>query len=674
LYGGNEYNNVKMMSYTLSHEYGHHFTYYQLVQKEQLDVEDWKTSSYAKARGYDRNSQVHTGRGDYRWDMAELMAEDYVQLFGSENALSQYLQMNTDITTPFDTTAIFTYWTNYLGSTYKRLQPMKLYLTDYTKHADASYDLELSLASRIPGKIYVKGEGSSQKQVSALMGEWPIGQQSYWIKAANRPFEVSGYMLNNKYTPAIKLQAVQYNATGFNRGSGFLTVPYQTISSVTTDKRSLPSNSGVQEAKEAIKQAADSRGIPAEILKAIAYEKSGMKQWNADGTPFITADGGIGLMGINPEADGWKDQKLDANKLKADMNYNIEAAADYLVKQWDNSFLPMVNDHEELVVEDWYFALLAYDGVKKENIPSAGNTPFQEKIFTIIRTNSKLALGQTPTIEYTTDPSDPAKVELVPVRYEWPTSHETSQHYPKGVAVYTKVDTTIETAVGSTNKQKLLANTPGIIEEAAETADPAVHYLYYKVRGHDQSGYVPSTALSFSENVKFFTDINRGEVARAVAYLQLRGIINGYGDDTYRPNQLLYRRHAAKLLVEALQLKLPEGYQLQAKDIKPGDLNYEEMKIAEAHGLIGQGSDMRPNEFLSRNQLAAILDRAFGSKLAEPTTETSFSDVPKSFWNYPAINKLSFNKITIANPYRLNDFVSRSQFALFLERTLKITQ
>ncbi|MBM7648407.1 hypothetical protein JOC78_001349 [Bacillus ectoiniformans] len=669
LYGGNQYTTVPSLAYTMSHEYGHHLTYYQLVQKEQLDVDSWKQSNYYKSRSFSRYPKIHTNpTGDYIWNMAEQMAEDYVQLFGSELAISKYLQMNTDVAPPFETPSIYSYWATHFGSQFKQPAPLSLYLTGYKKYTNSTYDLDLSMKYPASSKLFLKGESSSSKQVSALMGEWPTGQGDFKISFGNRPFEVSGYMLDAKFSPAIKLQAIQHNGTGYNRGSGFLNIPYAAIDSVVTDKSKLMPQTAA-EIKGAITKAANDRGIPAEILKAIAYQKSGLKHWDTTGKAVLSAEGGIGVMGINPEAPGWKEQNLDVNRLKTDVHYNIQSAANYLVKQWNNTNLPKVNKHEMNKIEDWYFAILAYDGVKGANLPGEGHTPFQEAVFTTIRNHSQLPIGKTPVIEAAIDEGS-GQVTFNQMQYQWPTATPTKQSFEKNQTVYTSKETVLETAIGK-GGEKVLSFTPYQITDIQETNDPKVHTVYYGVSGHTGKGYVSCNGLAANSKVTWLKDLDRPEVQRAVTYLQIKNIINGYGDSTYRPNQQLYRRHAAKLLVDALDLKLPAGYQMQAKDMKPGDLNYEEMKIAEAHGLIGQGSDLRPNEFLSRNQMAAILIRAYGKELAQPSTQTNIQDVPKGFWNYPAINQLSFNQITIANPYRLNDMVTRSQFALFLERTIK---
>lgn len=168
-----------------------------------------------------------------------------------------------------------------------------------------------------------------------------------------------------------------------------------------------------------------------------------------------------------------------------------------------------------------------------------------------------------------------------------------------------------------------------------------------------------------------FPDVEDEETKQAVKLLYDRGIITGYADGTFRPSEKLLRRHAASMLVRAFSLTLPEGYKVKATDMKEGDIGYKEMAIAEAHGLLGQGGKLRPNEYMTRAQMAVVLARACSDIYKQPEVLRPFRDVPPSFWAYNEIQTLAFNGITVADPFRPNEMITRGQFALFLKRTLE---
>jgi len=93
IYNGDELTEVKDIARILSHEYGHHFMFYYLVTEENIPKSKWINSNYAAVRGLKNYSQV-TYLGDtqhtysHKWDIAEILSDDYVQLYGSTLARS----------------------------------------------------------------------------------------------------------------------------------------------------------------------------------------------------------------------------------------------------------------------------------------------------------------------------------------------------------------------------------------------------------------------------------------------------------------------------------------------------------------------------------------------------------------------------------------------------------
>lgn len=91
IFNGNKYTDVSQFAEVLSHEYGHHFTLYYLLTKENKHFNQWKDTKYAQIRGLKDYKEVeYFSVNDrsyiHKWDVSEIAAEDYVQLFGSPNA------------------------------------------------------------------------------------------------------------------------------------------------------------------------------------------------------------------------------------------------------------------------------------------------------------------------------------------------------------------------------------------------------------------------------------------------------------------------------------------------------------------------------------------------------------------------------------------------------------
>ena len=153
----------------------------------------------------------------------------------------------------------------------------------------------------------------------------------------------------------------------------------------------------ISETKEALRKAALDRNIPPELLKAIALTESGeLKQFNADGTPRISNDGGIGLMQVT-------DSGYDVKKLKYNTIYNIEIGADILLDKWDygGDTTPTVNNNEKNIVENWYFAVTAYNGLSKINDPTVDPDPYQSKVWNYLRNNADVNVGDLTDFDIT---------------------------------------------------------------------------------------------------------------------------------------------------------------------------------------------------------------------------------------------------------------------------------
>lgn len=147
LLGCNDSSSLSSISKTLTHEYGHHFTTYYLVTYEKKYGKGWINSQYAKIRGLNTKSQVinySSLSGNSKWDIAEIAAWDYIQLFGNPaNKVSvdykdvqeradygysqttylssnSYPQENMDLPLATHVPGLYDYWANMAGGASSR--------------------------------------------------------------------------------------------------------------------------------------------------------------------------------------------------------------------------------------------------------------------------------------------------------------------------------------------------------------------------------------------------------------------------------------------------------------------------------------------------------------------------------------------------------------------------
>ncbi|MEK4029282.1 S-layer homology domain-containing protein [Pseudobacillus sp. FSL P4-0506] len=177
---------------------------------------------------------------------------------------------------------------------------------------------------------------------------------------------------------------------------------------------------------------------------------------------------------------------------------------------------------------------------------------------------------------------------------------------------------------------------------------------------------IPSaSAASFKDvsvNYRFFNEIN---------YLSGKSIISGYSDGRFGPDDKVTRAQAAIMIGRSLKL---DGTKRQTtfSDVDANNVASGYIDSAVKTGIITGFPDgsYRPNETVTRGQLAIFLARAF--KLSD-SAAVNFKDVSKNSAAYPFIGKIIAAGITAGYPdhtYRPNIAVARGQFAAFMSRSL----
>lgn len=142
------------------------------------------------------------------------------------------------------------------------------------------------------------------------------------------------------------------------------------------EKRNLSINNNYynppkDEIEKILDEVALDKGIPPTILKAIAYTESNYRQFK-DGQPLVSFDGvSWGIMQVTPKFY----PELDVERLKYDIRYNIEAGADILLGKWGYGFgnnprIPIIGNGDMRILENWYFAIWAYNGLSENNNPN----------------------------------------------------------------------------------------------------------------------------------------------------------------------------------------------------------------------------------------------------------------------------------------------------------------
>ncbi len=155
-----------------------------------------------------------------------------------------------------------------------------------------------------------------------------------------------------------------------------------------------------------------------------------------------------------------------------------------------------------------------------------------------------------------------------------------------------------------------------------------------------------------------------------IQYLVDRGVIGGYADDTFRPDQNVTRAQFAKMLVGAMGWPLIAPPTPTFSDVPATYWAYSYIETAVAHGVIGGYSDgsFRPDAGITRAQVAKMIYLARGWQM-DPPPQSSFSDVSTGDWFYAyaeAVNSAEVMTGYSDGTFRPNAPTTRAQVAKIL--------
>jgi S1-C subfamily serine protease len=177
----------------------------------------------------------------------------------------------------------------------------------------------------------------------------------------------------------------------------------------------------------------------------------------------------------------------------------------------------------------------------------------------------------------------------------------------------------------------------------------------------------PVAKIAAVENVSF-RDVKQYE--KEITYLSRLGVIRGYSDGTFHPNDPVTRIQAVQLILRALGIDLVKDSSVQFKDVKKGDYGYQEIATVVQLGIVSgkENGSFDPYGRLTRGQMAKIFANAFH---LVGKWNKDFADVKPGNWAYEYVQALAANGITTGYPdgsFRPNDSIQRMHFAAFLAR------
>ncbi|MGG2053615.1 InlB B-repeat-containing protein [Lysinibacillus pakistanensis] len=171
-------------------------------------------------------------------------------------------------------------------------------------------------------------------------------------------------------------------------------------------------------------------------------------------------------------------------------------------------------------------------------------------------------------------------------------------------------------------------------------------------------------------SVVTFQDIENHWAREMIEALATLGIIKGYKDDTFRPDEPISRQHVMALFSRAFEFETIRPATVFS-DVAPNHIYYEEIMIMQRAGIIdGTNGTFAPASYLTRAQLAKVL---VGTLRLTPEGSSSFKDVSSLHWSAGYIATLERRGIALGDNgyFRPEAPVTRSQLAAFLYRAMQ---
>ncbi|WP_088041574.1 Ig-like domain-containing protein [Bacillus sp. EAC] len=247
--------------------------------------------------------------------------------------------------------------------------------------------------------------------------------------------------------------------------------------------------------------------IPPEVVKGIAMKESDWRQF-VDGKPYVSVDGGVGIMQVTD-----KDPSYDQQRLATDIAYNIEVGVSILNNKYSNSSLPKIKGANRHHIENWYFPIMAYNGIKPVNSPVFKDDglpnldAYQEQVFRKIEeqsylTDTELVRPDFSVSDFNYDKDSSDNIVFVTKEYTVTKKlHESNYFFKSGNPVAVTEDgAKLRVGPGTVELKKLPLNTPLIVTgtfayDNSETSKN--QFVWVPVRTIDNSvkGYISSAYI-----------------------------------------------------------------------------------------------------------------------------------------------------------------------------------
>lgn len=414
-----------------------------------------------------------------------------------------------------------------------------------------------------------------------------------------------------------------------------------------------------EELEAKIDKIASERGVPAVFLKAIAQIESGFEHFNSNGTPKISPGRNIGLMQV-----GNSYNTFDTEKLKYDVDYNINAGIDVLLAKWNasvqNSSISSVGNMDPNILENWYFALWAYNGWIGRNNPNASSKAYQDKVYKVCESYFDQSINKIDTTRLPASGKPSRGLNIAtPVNKNY-----------ANIIQYSKNDLVLINSIVNT---RYLYDAPsGNVTSSINSGQMAQiidgptlknGYYWYKVQVNDKvSGWIERNWIKKIGDTKYgiypFEDILYHWSASSVMNLYNLKLISGKTNTEFCPDDNMSVEEFSALFSKVFNITSESKEELRFADkgeISPWAVDYiRALDEAQLLGLYGENINASAN--ISRGEITYIIAKQLIKLEQEKFDAESKSLGVERAFDVNAAFKLSEIKLPFKDVEGLADF------------------
>lgn len=132
-----------------------------------------------------------------------------------------------------------------------------------------------------------------------------------------------------------------------------------------------------------------------------------------------------------------------------------------------------------------------------------------------------------------------------------------------------------------------------------------------------------------------FPDVkNDNEHFVAIKYLVDKGIIGGYQDGTFKPDELVNRAEATKIIVKAFNVPYDKTFEESFPDVKKSDWFFPFVMASKEAGLLAGYKDgkFKPGNNINLAETLKLIEVAGNAKVPDKADNSVFLDTQKDAW------------------------------------------